>query len=103
MKKVFKTAITRGGSVLRPDTIIITEDTLTYKKRDTLLVTADTRMFDIRMIVDVKIDRHIWGTDIHIITPSERLVIKNFTRGDAHGIRDLVFANKRNMGGSAYI
>jgi len=67
-----------------------------------ILVMADTRMFDIRLIVDVKIDRHIWGTDIHIITPSERLVIKNFTRSDAHSIRDLVFANKRYMGGGMY-
>lgn len=50
MKKVFRQTITRCGSILIPDQIIITEKTVTRKKRDKNLITVDTKVIDIQNI-----------------------------------------------------
>ncbi|MCO5267298.1 MAG: hypothetical protein M9897_00180 [Brumimicrobium sp.] len=87
----FKSAITRGGSILTPDTIIIDGTTVTYKRRNKYLINTDSVSVAISKISSIKIDTSLWGTDIIIDTfGSGKIIGKNFTKSDAYEIQRLI-------------
>lgn len=97
MKKVFRQAITRGGSILIPDQIIITEKTVTWKKRDKSLITVDTKVVDIQNITSVELDKHLIGTTIIIrCFGGDTLEVKRFTASDANEIKETIMSLKNS-------
>jgi len=87
----FHSAISRGGSILTPDRLIITDDEVIYKKRNKYLINVDTITMPIANISSVKLDTSIIGTDIIITSFGEgKIVCKNFTKSDAKKIRELI-------------
>jgi hypothetical protein len=97
MKKVFRQAITRGGSILIPDQIIITEKTVTWKKRDKNLITVDTKVLDIQNITSVELDKHLIGTTIYIrCFGGDTLKVRRFTSSDANEIKETIMALKNS-------
>ena len=97
MKKVFRQAITRGGSILIPDQIIITEKTVTWKKRDKNLITVDTKVVDIQNITSVELDKHLIGTTIYIrCFGGDTLEVRRFTARDANEIKETIMSLKNS-------
>lgn len=95
MKKVFKQAITRGGSILLPDQIIITDESVIWKKRDRNLITVDTKVIDIQNITSVELDKHLIGTTIYIrCFGGDTLEVKRFSVSDANEIKETIMALK---------
>jgi hypothetical protein len=96
MKKVFKQAITRGGSILIPDQIIITDDAVIWKKRDKNLITVDSKILDIQNISSVELNRHLIGTTIMIrCFGGDTLEVRRFTASDAREIKQLIMSLKK--------
>ncbi len=62
----FRSAITRGGSVLTPDIITIAQNKVIYKKRNSYLINVDTISIPISKISSVELDTSLWGSDIII-------------------------------------
>lgn len=88
---VFKSAITRGGSILIPDRIIIDDNTVTYKKRNKHLINVDSISVPISKISSVELDTSIWGTDIIIKTfGAGEIVGRKFTKSEAKEIKRLI-------------
>lgn len=91
VEHVFKSAITRGGSVLTPDAIVITNESVTYKKRNKYLINVDSLTIPIANISSVELDTSILGTDIIITSYGKgKIVCRKFTKSDAKKIRDLI-------------
>ena len=91
MKKVFKSKFTRGGNILRPDVIEITDNYLVYKKRDVNLITVDEKAIPIKEIVEVSIDNHLIGADLILIGRGMgRISVSNFSKGDVRKIKRLI-------------
>lgn len=87
----FRSAITRGGSILTPDRIVITNDTITYKKRNKHLINVDSLTIPIAKISSVELDTSILGTDIVITSfGTGKIVCKKFSKSDAKKIRGLI-------------
>jgi hypothetical protein len=87
----FKSAITRGGSVLTPDIIIISNKSVTYKKRNKYLINVDSVSIPISKISSVEIDSGLWGTDIIIKSfGAGEIIGKKFIKSDAKEIRRLI-------------
>jgi hypothetical protein len=92
-KKVFKSAITRFGSILTPDIIVITNDTVTYRKRNKYLLNVDSRSIPIQKISSVEIDTSLLGTDIIIKSYGAGVIkCRKFTLSDAKKIRNLIYS-----------
>lgn len=92
---IFKSAITRGGNILCPDTIIINECCVTYKKRNKILVNYDTVTIPLNHITSVTVDSSLLGTDIVVSGfGGEQITLKNFTKRDAGQIRSIILRNK---------
>ena len=90
-EKIFKQAITRFGSILRPDIVKITDTMFTWKKRNRNLINNDTKSFDINKITSVEIDSSILGTNITIRTiASDMLKLEKFTLSDAKEMKALI-------------
>jgi hypothetical protein len=88
---IFKSAITRGGSVLTPDIIIISNKSVTYKKRNKYLINVDSVSIPISKISSVEIDSGLWGTDIIIKSfGAGEIIGKKFIKSDAKEIRRLI-------------
>ncbi|MDY0217126.1 MAG: hypothetical protein RBS19_09235 [Bacteroidales bacterium] len=88
---VFKSAITRGGSILIPDRIIISDNTVTYKKRNKHLINVDSISIPISKISSVELDTSIWGTDIIIKSfGAGEIVGRKFTKSEAKEIKRLI-------------
>jgi len=95
-KYKFTSAITRGGSVLTPDIIIVDNDSVTYKKRNKYLINVDTITVPISKISSVELDTSLWGTDIIIKTfGAGEIIGKKFTKSDAKEIRSLIQERQR--------
>ena len=87
----FRSAITRGGSILTPDILIITDQEVIYKKRNKLLINVDTITMPISNISSVKLNTSLIGTDIIITSYGEgNIICKNFTKSDAKKIKELI-------------
>lgn len=84
----FTSAITRGGSILRPDVIEIDQNNVTYKKRNSYLINSDTLSMPLKQVSSVKIDTSIIGTKIIISgTGRSSIVAEKFSKSDAHEIK----------------
>jgi hypothetical protein len=95
MRKVFKQAITRGGSILIPDKVIITNESVIWKKRDWNLITVDTKVIDIQNITSVELDKHLIGTTIYIrCFGGDTLEVKRFSVSDANEIKETIMELK---------
>ncbi|MDD2413302.1 MAG: hypothetical protein PHR79_10370, partial [Bacteroidales bacterium] len=87
---VFKSAITRGGSILIPDRIVISDNTVTYKKRNKHLINVDSISIPISKISSVELDTSIWVTDIIIKSfGASEIVGRKFTKSEAKEIKRL--------------
>ena len=87
----FRSAITRGGSILTPDILIITYQEVIYKKRNKFLINVDTITMPISNISSVKLNTSLIGTDIIITSYGEgNIICKNFTKSDAKKIKELI-------------
>ena len=88
---VFKQSITRLGSVLRPDVIKITEDHITWIKRNKNLINQDEKTFHIEKITSIEIDSSFFGTTILINTiDGDTLKLEKFTISDAKEIKKTI-------------
>jgi hypothetical protein len=88
---VFKSAITRGGSILTPDIIKVTKTSVIYRKRNKYLINVDSVSIPISKISSVEIDTSIWGTDIIIKSfGMGKIIVKKFTKTDAKTIQKLI-------------
>jgi hypothetical protein len=95
MRKVFKQAITRGGNILIPDKVIITNESVIWKKRDWNLITVDTKVIDIQNITSVELDKHLIGTTIYIrCFGGDTLEVNRFTASDANEIKETIMGLK---------
>lgn len=92
----FRSAITRGGSILLPDRIIIDANSVTYQKRNKHFINVDTITVSINKISSVTIDTSIWGTDIYIKTfGAGEIIGKRFTKSDALKIKEIITQRQR--------
>ncbi len=95
-RHVFRSAITRGGSILTPDIIVIEGDTITYRKRNKYLINVDSTSMKISNISSVELDTSIWGTDIIIKSfGAGTIVCKKFSLRDARKIKRLVIRKQK--------
>lgn len=89
--RVFKQSITRFGSILRPDSITITDTMFIWGKRDKNLISKDSKSFELHKITSVEIDSSLWGTDMIIRTlAGDKLKVEKFTLADAEEIKSLI-------------
>jgi len=92
----FKSAITRGGSILTPDIIIVDNYSVTYKKRNKYLINVDSITVPISKISSVELDTSILGTNIIIKTfGAGEIVGKKFSKSDTKQIRKLIQERQR--------
>lgn len=93
----FRSAITRGGSVLTPDIITIAQNKVIYKKRNSYLINVDTISIPISKISSVELDTSLWGSDIIIQSYGGIQIIgKKFTKWDAQKIKSLILERLRD-------
>lgn len=87
----FKSAITRGGNIIRPDVLIINNDSVTLRKRNTYLINCDTTTLPLQNISAVTLNTSLLGTDI-IITSygGEKIIGRKFSKSDAEQVRDII-------------
>lgn len=94
----FSSAITRGGSILTPDRIVIDSKTLTYKRRNKHLINVDSTTVPISKISSVTLDTSILGTDIIIKTfGAGEIIAKKFTKADAREIERLIRERQNSL------
>lgn len=91
MKIEFKSAITRGGKILTPQRIEITENAVTLKQRNKMLIGIDRTSIPRKKIASIEIDDKVWGVDIYIYSLGKaKIVANNFTLADAKRIKSLL-------------
>lgn len=94
-REVFRSAITRFGSILTPDILIVTNEHLTYRKRNKTLVNVDSISMPLEKISSVEIDTSLLGTDIIIKSyGAGKIVCKKFALSDAKKIKELIESAK---------
>ncbi len=87
----FTSAITRGGSILTPDKIIVSATSVPFKKRNKYLINTDTISIPIKNVASIEIDTSILGSDIIIKSyGAGRIEGKKFTKTDALEIKRLI-------------
>ncbi len=90
-REVFRSAITRFGSILTPDILIVTNDHVTYRKRNKTLINVDSISILLEKISSVEIDTSLLGTDIIIKSyGAGKIVCKKFTLSDAKKVKELI-------------
>jgi hypothetical protein len=94
----FKSAISRFGSVLTPDIIIISDDGVTYKKRHKNLITVEEKTIQYLRISSVEINTSLIGTTIKINSNGgDYIVAHKFTLSDAKEIKRLILNQQKNI------
>lgn len=88
----FSSSVTRGGNILTPEKIIISDLSITWKKRNKYLIGLDSISITRDKISSVEVQNKIWGSDI-IITSNglSKIIAKNFTHADAKKIKEIIF------------
>ena len=90
----FTAAITRGASIINPDTIEITDKLVIYKKRRIYLIGYDKIVIPLSKVSSIEVDTGIIGTDITIRSFGEGIITgHNFTINDAKEIKNLIEQN----------
>jgi hypothetical protein len=93
MKFIFKSSISRFGSILAPHIIEIDDHFVVYKKRNNNLVNVDIVSIPISKISIIELNSSLVGTDVIIKSVgSGEIRAKNFTLGDAKKIKELIEA-----------
>ena len=88
---IFTAAITRGASLVNPDTIEITDRFVVYKKRKIYLIGYDSISIPLSKISSVEINTGLIGSDIIIQSFGEGTITAHrFTLQDAKEIRRLI-------------
>jgi|GEM_PF-786220 len=91
MSYKFSSAITRGGSIIRPDVIEIDSQSVTYKKRNSYLINSDTISIPLKQVSSIKIDTSIIGTTITIEgTGRSKITAVKFSKSDASKIKRII-------------
>lgn len=95
MRREFQSSVTRLGSILTPDRLIITDSAVTYRKRNSIrasfLLGIDEVSIPISKISAVEVDRHLLGATIRILsTGNKEIEANNFTWNDAQTIQRLI-------------
>lgn len=87
----FSSSVTRGGNILTPEKIIISDLSITWKKRNKYLIGFDSISITRDKISSVEVQSKIWGADI-IITSNglSKIIGKNFTVADSKKIREIL-------------
>lgn len=94
MRYEFKSAITRGGDVLTPQVIIVTDEAVTIKQRNSWLIGTDSTTIPRDKISSIQIDDKVWGVNIFIYSVGNaKIVGRNFTSSDAKRIKELLEAS----------
>jgi hypothetical protein len=87
----FKTALTRSGNIINPDHLLITEESVTWEKRNYYLIGKDRITIPMGKIVSVEIHNKGFGTDVKINSSGEAVIeAKDFTISDAKKIKNMI-------------
>jgi hypothetical protein len=87
----FTSSITRMGSVLTPHRIKITNDIVTWSKRNSVLIGVDSTQVKRASITSVDIVDNVIGCDIVIHAQGHpNIIATNFSGSDAQRIRELI-------------
>ena len=91
---LFTAAITRGASIINPDTIEVTDKLVVYKKRRVYLIGYDKISIPLSKVSSIEVDTGIIGTNITIRSFGEGIITgHNFTISDAREIKNLIEQN----------
>ena len=92
----FKSAITRGGSILTPDIITVSQYKVSYKKRNKNFINVDTICIPISKISSVEIDSSILGTKLIIKSfGAGKIEANKFTKSDSLKIKKLILERQK--------
>ncbi|MGA3015259.1 MAG: hypothetical protein ABSD71_14620 [Bacteroidales bacterium] len=87
----FRAAITRGASLINPDTIEINDSSVIYKKRRVYLLGYDTILIPFSKISSVELNTSFIGTSITITSFGEGIIAAHrFALNDAKAIKQLI-------------
>ena len=87
----FRSAVTRGGSIINPDRIEITDRSVIYKKRRIYLIGYDKIIIPFSKIASIEINTGIIGTEITIHSYGlGTITAHRFTLMDAKEIKRLI-------------
>lgn len=95
----FKSAVSRFGSILTPDVIIISDDGVTFRKRHKNLITVDEKTIQYSRISSVEINTSLIGTTIKINSNGgcgDDIVAHKFTLSDAKEIKKIILDHQKN-------
>ena len=91
MSYEFKTALTRSGNIVNPDRITVTDESVTWEKRNSYLLGKDSTTIPIDKIVSVEINNKGFGTDVTINSYGNGTIhAKNFTISDAKEMKRII-------------
>lgn len=86
---VFTSKLLLGGNVVRPDRLIIEQNSVVYEKRNKHLIGVDRTLIPISRIASVEIDRGIIRSKIIIYSKgSQAITVENFTISDGKKIKE---------------
>jgi hypothetical protein len=87
----FKSSLTRSGNFINPDKVIVTEDVVTWEKRNQYLIGKDSKSISIVNISMVEINNKGWGTDVTIRSYGEgTIIVHNMTISDAKELKKVI-------------
>ena len=91
INREFSSSITRMGPVLTPHRITITNDMVTWRRRNSVLIGVDSTQVKRASITSVDIIDHVIGCDIVIHAQGHpNIIATNFSGSDAKEIRQLI-------------
>lgn len=89
--EVFTSNILLGGSLVRPDRIIIDDRNVTYEKRNRNLIGVDRIIIPISRISSVEIDRKLISSKIIIYSKGKQdIIVDNFSVGNGRRIKKAI-------------
>ena len=88
---LFKGSVLRGSSIINPDTIEVTENSIIYKKRRIYLIGYDKVIIPFSNISSIEINTDIIGTVITIHSFGLGTIIgRRFSLKDSNRIKQLI-------------
>ena len=88
---VFRSSVTRGGSLINPDMVEINNRFVVFKKRKKYLIGYDTILIPMAKISSVELDVHAIGVAITITSfGAGRIFAEHFSLDDAKEIKRLI-------------
>lgn len=97
MTKVFRSKLTRGGSLILPEIISVDKSGIKYSRRNSFLIGKDEIFLPFYRISSVSIDRQFIGATLTINgIGNEKIVVSKLSWRDASQIRILIEQNISN-------